>query len=116
MGVDLTLLPLLQRDFWVSHDIIRINQRSELWDAINKLPSHPVPGRLGCYFAQTPEGEVGYGDVTEDCYGDPLRWVTPADLLTLSDHELVRDNWQNCAVWAYLAEMPKDWPIVLWWH
>lgn len=38
------------------------------------------------------------------------------DLVTLRDSEEVQDNAKNRAIWAYLAETPPDWPIVLYWH
>lgn len=116
MGVDLTLLPLIAKDFWCAHDILRIERRRELWESIMALSSAPVPKPLGCYFAHTNESDTCYGDITEDPYGEKLRWTTPKALLTLKDHEAVQDDWKNIAVWTYLAQMPDEWPIVLYWH
>ncbi len=45
-----------------------------------------------------------------------MTYATAGDLLKLSEHSAVLDNWQNKAVWAYLANMPATWPIVLYWH
>jgi hypothetical protein len=116
MGVDLKLLPLLAHDFWCSHIILGVNGRRELWPKIEALSTQPVPKPLICYEARGKDGDPCYGEVTEDCYGNSLTWLTPTELLTLRDAREVRDNWHNRALWAYLAEMPKDWPIVLYWH
>lgn len=116
MGVDLKLLPLLTPDFWAAHDILRLERRSELWPAIQALPQLDIPKPLSCYEARTPEGEPCYGPVETDPYGNRMKWVTAGALLTLKDHESIRDDWQNRAVWAYLANIPEDWPIVLYWH
>ncbi len=116
MGVDLKLLPLLAPDFWVSQDILRLEKRSELWPAIDALPQLDIPKPLTCHEASTPAGEPCYGQVETSRYGDRLKWVTAGALLTLKDNEAIKDDWRNCAVWAYLANMPEDWPIVLYWN
>lgn len=115
MGVDLTLMPLLSEDFWASHDLLRLERRRELWDDVAKLPQKPIPKPISCYVARRPDGESGYGDATETPYGEAMTYTTAADLLTLSEHEAVQDNWMNRAVWSYLAKMPPHWPIVLYW-
>lgn len=120
MGVDVKLLPLIGRDFWAAHDQLELERRSELWPVIEALPSEPMPKPLNCFLGTIPdgswEGENGYGECAEDPYGNPLRYVTVADLLTLSNHPAVKDNWLNRAIWAYLSEMPPDWQIVIFWH
>lgn len=116
MGVDLTLMPLLSKDFWAAHDVLRLERRRELWDAVTDLPAKPVPQKVSCYMARLPSGETGYGDLEQDPYGGALQYVTAADLLTLKYREEVQDNWMNRAVWSYLTKMPPDWPIVLYWH
>lgn len=116
MGVDLTLMPLLSKDTWCSHDLIRLNRRRELWDPVAALPQWPIPKALSCHQARDPKtGETCYGDAETTPYGDRMTYTTAGDLFTLGDHEGVQDNWQNKAVWAYLANMPPDWPIVLYW-
>lgn len=116
MGVDLTLLPVLGNGHWFSHQVIQLERRRDLWDQIAELRQQDVPEKLSCYLARTAEGETCYGDIDQDCYGDALKWTTPAELLKLKDYHEVQDNWQNKAVWAWLAEVPPDWPIVLYWH
>ncbi len=60
MGVDLKLLPLIGKDCFAAHDIIRLERRSELWPMIEKLPKTPIPGKLSCYLDRQPNGEPGY--------------------------------------------------------
>jgi hypothetical protein len=115
MGVDLTLMPLLSPDFWVAHDLIRVERRPELWSHIEALPQQEIPKPVGCYVARSEDGETCYGDLEDTPYGDKMKWTTAGDLLTLKDHAAVQDNWMNRAVWAYLAAMPPEWPIVLYW-
>ena len=116
MGVDLTLLPLLAKDYWVSHDVIQTERRRELWDPIMQLPAKPIPYPLVCYLARSEEGEPCYGKRSDDPYGGALSYTTAGDLYSLREHEGVRDNEKNRAVWAWLGEMPRNWPIVLYWH
>lgn len=120
MGVDVRLLPLIEKDFWAAHDQLELERRRELWPAIEELPSHGLPDRFTCFLGTIPDGshkgENGYGERIDDPYGNPLRYVTVADLLTLSNHSAVKDNWRNRATWAYLSEMPPDWQVVIFWH
>lgn len=117
MGVDLTLLPLLSPDYWVSHDVIQVERRRELWDPIMELPQQAIPCPLVCFLARREDdGETCYGPRTDDPYGAALSYTTAGDLGSLRDHEGVRDNEKNRAAWAWLSEMPPDWPIVLYWH
>jgi len=106
MGVDLTLLPLAADRIWMSHDIIRVGRRRELWGLVAQLPQKPIPEPLYCFD----------GPHEESPYGERLTYTTAADLLTLKEHDAVTGSWTNRAVWAYLAQMPPDWPIVLYWN
>lgn len=110
MGVDVRLLPLIGRDFWAAHEILDLERCSHLWPQIRALPSEPIPQPFSFYQNE------GYGPRSEDGYGNPLRYVTAGALVTLADRPSVTDNWKNRAVWAYLAEMPPDWPIIIYWH
>ena len=116
MGVDLTLMPLLAKDYWASRDMIRLDRRRALWDPIAALPQLPIPKPISCYMARDKaSGKTCYGDVEDTPYGNRMTFTTAGDLLTVKDHKGVQDNWQNKAAWAYLEHMPRDWPIVLYW-
>lgn len=116
MSIDLTLLLLIGEDYWAAHSMLDLRQRGELWPEINCLPQIDIPQPLNCYMGTMPNGERGYGETLTDSYGDHLKWVTAADLLTLKDHEAIQDNWKNSAIWEYLTQMPPQWKIVLYWH
>lgn len=116
MGVDLTFLPLLNKDFWAAHTMLDVERRSALWPAIEALKSIDVPKPVSCFLAYGEDGEKRYGDIETDPYGDRLKWVTAGQLLTLADREEVQDNWKNRAAWAYMAQMHPDWQIILYWH
>jgi hypothetical protein len=117
MGVDLALLPLLVPGTWISHNIIQVHRRSELFEKIeSKLPQHDIPNPLTCFLARGEGGDPCYGEMETTPYGLRLKWTTAADLLTLNNHEGVQDNWINKGIWSYVAHMPETWPIVLYWH
>ena len=116
MGVDLTLMPLMSKDFWASHDLLRLERRSEFWPEIAKIEKAEVPQPVYCYVARGQDGEAKYGELSETPYGTPLPWTTVGALLELKDHECVQEHRLNRAVWKYLSELPPDLPVALYWH
>lgn len=116
MSVSLTLLPILGKDMWVAHTSFRLEDRSELWPIVSELPTAHAPNGLTCHFARRPSGDHCYGHILSDPYGGPLQWVSAGALVSLADHPAVKDVWKNRAAWAYLEQMPADWPVVLYWH
>jgi hypothetical protein len=64
------------------------------------------------------KGDYGYGDTRETpFYGDPLRLARAGDLVRLfASHQGVTDNADNRAAWAYLACLPPDNWVALYWH
>jgi hypothetical protein len=116
MGVDLTLMPMLGRDGFAAHDLIRLERRRDLWTEIMALPAEPLTKPLNCLVARLPNGESGYGRLETDPYGERVHTVKAGDLAKLADNENVTDNWVNRAAWGYLAQMPPDWPVALYWH
>lgn len=117
MGVDLTLMPVLFDGQWLCHELIRVERRRDLWEPICELPQTQIPEPIRCFVAQDPKtGETYYGERDTDPYGCAMKYTTAGDLLTVKDHEGVQDNFRNRAAWAYLAQLPAHWPIVLYWH
>jgi hypothetical protein len=116
MGVELKLMPLWRPGSDLAHDMISIGKDYELFDAINRLPKKELEKPVWSYNAVLPDGENTYGLIEKDPYGERLTTVTSTDLLTLRNHHCVSDFWRTKAAWAYIAEMPADWPIVLYWH
>lgn len=120
MRMDLKLLPLLgsganRLDFWMSHDILRLDRRMALWPEIEALPQEGIPRALTCHFARTGNGISFYGSIENNPHNERLKWTTAGSLMTLGNHDGVRSSWLNRAAWAYLHQMPTDWKIVLYW-
>lgn len=118
MSVDLRMLPFDADEGHLSfsHTILDCWRRGELWDEITKLPALPTPDSFTSFSGYTSEGETGYAVTTTTPYGDHLTYTTVEKLLTLRDHEGVRDNYKNRAIWAYFAELPKQTKVALYWH
>ena|SRR5258706_10591740 len=113
MGVELNLLPLLYRDQWLSHEIIYLAKDYDLWERIDALPQKEIPQPISCYLATDGSGEKKYGLILKTPYGKPITYVTASDLLQI---DLSEDaSWREKAVWAYLAQMPPDRQICLYW-
>lgn len=120
MGVDLALLPFdgeLSDDVAFSHTVLDCFRRRELWEHIEALPDEPVPARFDTYLSHDDAWDEGthYGNTQRTPYDTPVRCVRVADLLPLRHHQGVQDNPKNRAVWAYLAELPPDTRVALYW-
>ena len=115
MGVDLTLLPMLSESAWGSHDVLHLERRRDLWSAVNELEQEEIPQEMFSYLGRDRQGEYQYGVLETDAYGLRVKWTTVAELLKLSGHHCVQDNFLNRAVWAYLFQLPLDWKVALYW-
>ena len=116
MGIDLKILPVMFKGQWFCPDMLELPKNYDLWDKINELPQQPIPEPLSCFLSRDDEGNTCYGDIDETPYGKRITYTTAGALLSLKDHEGVKNNWRKRAAWAYLAELPEDWPICLYWH
>lgn len=118
MGVDLVLMPALNKSCEAAHDMLSCERRRDLFDAIQEQCEYRlVPTHIGvmCYLGVTESGEDGYGAAFFDGYSEQLHIVTVGELLKLSPHDGVRDNFRNRGIWRLLGEYPADWPVVLFW-
>lgn len=75
-----------------------------------------VPEHFNTYLCREGDGLTHYGNTQYTPYGEPLMYVSAADLLTLADHPAVRDSYGAPAAWAYLRELPAGWNVALYWH
>lgn len=122
MGLDLSLLPFSHSfqhadSLAFSHSILECERRRDLFRVIMELPGVPVPDGFSSFYSIDDKyEEPHYGDTTTTPYGDRLLSVEVEALLALKGHEDVRDNYRNRAVWAYLAELPPDRQVALYWH
>ncbi len=121
MGLDLYLLPFDCDNPGISfaHTLLSCQRRGDLFDVLSTLlGATPVPDDFTSFLGYHPApcGEYGYGHTYEDPYGSSLRALTVAQLLTVSTHDGVQDNHKNRAIWAYLAELPPETRVALFWH
>lgn len=104
MGVDLTIFPgkLITNNEFLSFSRLRVNGNYVLHDKIKQLNSYVIPELTG-FFSE------GYGTVTDDKYGNQIRWVYAKYLASIFDKE-------DKAVKAYLEALEPDHQIALYWH
>jgi hypothetical protein len=74
------------------------------------LPFDTVPG----FSFSLPAGKGELTDTTVDAYGTPLTYVTAGELARV---KLPKDStpW-NVAIFAMMAALPPETPVVLYWH
>ena len=118
MGVDLTLIPVDadNGNLFFGHSLLEVERRRELWPLIKVMRCIEITRPFSCHMASLPSGEVRYGDVTEDDYGEQLKTVCADDLLVLRNHDAVSGSNRNRAIWAYLHCLQRDTRIVLFWY
>lgn len=118
MGLDLKLLPVECDTELVrySHTILSCPRRRALFDSIKELEKRNYGASLACYLAPDKDGNVRYGETTEDSYGKPIQYVTAQELLKLSMHFDVCSNDINKAIWSYLSKLPPETKIILYWY
>jgi hypothetical protein len=88
-------------------------ERRDLPEQLEALPSRDVPRHFSCRLARNEDGEHAFGEVTEDDYGDPLKWACAGDLTALAQHPQVTASPRNRAAFAYVAALPAEWPVVI---
>lgn len=119
MGVDLTLLPFdADTSIYFSHTVLSLERRRALWDPIaeiEKRNGRDVPENFTTYLGQGDDGDPAYGNTQQTPYDTALKYVLVQDLLPVSDHECVTDNYKNRAIWAYLSCLPADTKVALYW-
>jgi hypothetical protein len=129
MSRDIKLLPFFSdrtggESF--SHDVLDVDlgvspagsgdDVADLSDELETLDSRDVPRGFSCCLARSADGEhTIYGKKQDDCYGDPLKWAKAGDLAALAEHPQVTCWPRNKAAFAYVAALPADWPVVLYW-
>lgn len=115
MSVDLTLLPFDGEDsnLAFSHTILNVYANYDLHDQIKKLPKLDVPASFTSFYSRQESDYTQYGVTTEDCYGQPVKYTTVKELLT------IKDKYWTCRsvpVHAYLKCLEPDTKVALFWH
>ena len=120
MGVDLMLLPMTT-DFngrAYAHTTLEVQRRYELWPLIRALPSEPVPPHFESLvsIAGPPEWDSWVqGNTQVDCYENPVFCVLAEHLCSLAGHPAVEQEVINRAAWSYLAQLPGEMRVALYW-
>ena len=113
MGTDLRLLPFLYGDGDCSHDIIRVERDTELYEAIQGLSCRDVPITFTSFCGRQSNSEYGYGKTIEDPYGDPVKFVFARQLKKM---DFSNPRHGHKSVKAYIDAMDDDAMIALYWH
>lgn len=122
MGLDLTLIPVEHEAGGKGrgHTLLNLTHREDLFGEIGcneKQEGGPVPQRFMTNVSRDDRyEEQHYGDTQRTPYGEALRTVTAESLLSHKHHRGVADNPRNRAAWAYLAELPPETEVALYWH
>lgn len=123
MGLDLTLLPFehpeTDNGWAISHCVLYCERRRALFADIGQLEENigvVVPQQFGTYLSREGGKDTHYGNTQDTPYGDPLRTVTAGQLLGFATLDDVTDNPRNRAIWAYLAQLPAETRVALYWH
>ena len=128
MGIDLMLLPLdcdvpaseVTKSFGFSHTILPMGRNHSLWEHIRALPTTALPEDFSAYVATRPDGESGYGHLSEDPWGDTIRCVTAGDLARVLVAWCMRAGEGAQTAWlpvtAYIEALPSATRIALYWH
>lgn len=110
MCTDLTLLPFDcdHEDLSFSHNVLKIPRDSTVFDKIRATTQKEVPEGFTSYVSRDDAYEEShYGETIEDPYGDKVRYATAGDL-------------KKCDIpgpaGAYVAELPDDNKVALFWH
>ena len=134
MSIDLTLLPVNCElpNMCYSHTVLPLQTNSrdlfELIETLTKEKSNSmdfitegdnlsgfIPDNFSCYLATNKEGETAYGNLKEDAYGSPLKWVRASQLQSIVHHKAIQENPMNKQAFAYIMACQPQQKIVLFW-
>lgn len=116
MGIDCSLQIVSGRypGCVYAHSMLEVKRDGTVnLDTIARSATQYLPEpEFACFQATTFDGEPGYGTVSKDKYGRPLRATTAGDLAKLP---WPTEGW-NCAVGQFLTHLPPETLIVPFWH
>lgn len=107
MGLDLTLLPIDSEEAFFSHQVIGVAQCADAFQRIDSLSPQLLEKSIRSYLAFIGDGVVGYGDLSEDRYGEPLKWLFA---------EQLRGCDLGGTTHSFVNAMPDRARVVLFWH
>ena len=121
MGVDLTLLPIgCDAGTWgYAHTMLEVGRHYETHKLLEEMvPKSRPEWKLSSFCARVPdgsmEGERCYGVVAETPYGEPITYLSSAEVVDAM--EAVDELWEHeAAALAYLKALPLC-QVALYWH
>ena len=118
MSLALSLLPF--EDVYgsrSSYSVLSCNLGGRLYDVIHPLPEQaPVPEMFMSHMSREGGDDTHFGITKRDGDGELVQCLPALVLLRVKDNEFVQSNAKNRAVWAYLAQLPPETPVALYWH
>lgn len=119
MGLDLAIYPIKhhQQDWWLGSSTIQMDREYDLFSQLGVNyhgEDNPIIDTMALPEAKDFQvfSEDGIEKIRDDCYGTALRWSTAGNIA----EECKAESTWNRGVLAFLAAIPADTPIVLYWH
>ena len=115
MGIDLKWLVCgsASRDHNYSPTMIDVGRDYDYHKKLRDVTDYDPPTYVGCYLAQSDDGEPTYGDLPKtDPYGDKYRMMKAGDIAAIDHH----GKWDTKAAIAYVRALHPDTWIILHWH
>jgi hypothetical protein len=109
MGLDLSLMPITHDtpQWGLGHQILELDRNYDIFDAIGKLPTTPVPDRFDTYKSRGDDGESCYGNTQITPYGQKLMATTMGEL---------KKAGVTGPAGAFIKASPDNQRVALFWH
>jgi hypothetical protein len=117
MSVELTFLVSMSQGCHVAHTMLPVGADSDLNGIIAELcekVGRIAPKPVSCFVARDEDGEACYGSITEDKYGEKIKYLY-ADALKTLDIGKDRSDRQRAA-FEYIKCLSDSLEIYLYWH
>jgi hypothetical protein len=122
MSLDLMLLPFDNHPDAepYSHTVLSMTGAGEVLEALQGETLWPVPNSFTSYVSRDsdtdrPCEDAHYGRTVTTAYKSPLRYATAGQLAPLVRLPSVQGTARHRAIWAYLAALPPDTKVALYW-
>ena len=117
MGLDLSLIPIEHDDgrFGFGHSLLRVDAGRLWYDTLKDVNDEPVPSDFATFRGRGEDGEPRYGNTQETPYGEPLRCMRVSEIIARMDPRPSQSPRDNAAL-VYLAMLPPDSRVALYWH
>jgi len=119
MDLELTLLPLTTQEPLKATSVIcrtqlQFDQNSKIFDQLRSSGDDADPIIKTIPFPESIKIKIGLRTIRRDGYGQPLTFVYARDLRSLQFGR--NATVMNEAIQAFLAKLPNNVPVILYWH